>query len=247
MKQEKNKIIAVSVLAIAGLGVGFAASTAFTAKEVAEGRWNSVPANVKERWDEDKVKVVEENEKLRAELASLREDIGELQTAASTQDTVSEQLNNSLQDAKEFAGLTELVGPGIIVTLRDSVKSAEEIMDPLGGIIHDRDVLAVLNELWNAGAEAISINGKRVGPRTSVRCVGSTVDVDSQRFASPIVIRAIGDQQTLFAGVNLREGVLDEIRQLDQEMVSVERVKKIRVPAFDGVTESRVAKVPEAE
>ena len=64
-------------------------------------------------------------------------------------------------------------------------------------IIHDQDVLRVVNELWASGAEAISINNIRLGPNSSVRCVGPVVNVNGAKVASPIKIRAIGDQDTL--------------------------------------------------
>ena len=45
----------------------------------------------------------------------------------------------------------------------------------MGQIIHDTDVLRVVNELWNAGAEAVTVNNRRVGPGTNYRCVGTTI------------------------------------------------------------------------
>ena len=60
-------------------------------------------------------------------------------------------------------------------------------------IIHDEDLLRVLNELCAAGAEAISINDQRIVATTEVRCAGPTVSVNNVRSAPPYVIKAIGN------------------------------------------------------
>jgi uncharacterized protein YlxW (UPF0749 family) len=146
-------------------------------------------------------------------------------------------------NTKLFAGLTEAEGPGVTIVLRDSTKPVENVLDPSGGIIHDTDVLKVVNELWNAGAEAVAVNGKRVGPRTNFRCVGSTILVDSIKIATPIRIEVIGDKDTLLGALNMPGGPLDEIRGVDPQMVQIEVVERHRLPAFNGPMSSKYAKV----
>jgi uncharacterized protein YlxW (UPF0749 family) len=190
---------------------------------------------------------LEELKKNREEVAKLREENSRLQNTLAQGGEENKVFNKTLQDIKTFAGLTAVEGPGVIVTLRDSRKSMEDLPDPNAGIIHDLDLLKVINELWNAGAEAISINGIRVGPTTSYRCVGTTILIDEQKIASPVVISAIGDSKTLLGAVNLPGGPLTEIRQVDINMVKVETAKAITMKAFSGSTSRRHATVTEAE
>jgi uncharacterized protein YlxW (UPF0749 family) len=68
------------------------------------------------------------------------------------------------------------------------------------------------------------------------------VQVNGQRVAPPIVIRAIGDADTLFTGLNMPEGVLDKIRKYDPVMVHSEKKANVRVPAFAGTTGLQYAK-----
>ena len=58
--------------------------------------------------------------------------------------------------------------------------------------LHDIDVLSVVNELINAGAEAISINDQRWVANTAISCRGNTIDINGERIGAPFVIKAIG-------------------------------------------------------
>ena len=69
-------------------------------------------------------------------------------------------------------GLTDVTGPGVIVTLSDSKKDIASSLNPSQLLVHDLDVLSVINELKNAGAEAISINDQRIVPTTGIICGG---------------------------------------------------------------------------
>jgi uncharacterized protein YlxW (UPF0749 family) len=102
----------------------------------------------------------------------------------------------------------------------------------------------VVNELWNAGAEGIAVNNHRVVGGTSFRCVGSVILVDNVRIASPVIIRAIGDPATLKGALELPDGVLSDLRDIDPAMVVISKIDKHRVPAFAGSTATRIGSVP---
>ena len=185
------------------------------------------------------------------EITNLRAQTTQLQNAMATEENQATQvLNTSLQDAKSYAGLTELEGPGVLVTLSDAT---DEKGDPKTGtatpgdeedrIIHDQDILRVVNELNAAGAEAVSVNNLRLVGTSSIRCVGPTVLVDAQRIASPIKIRAIGDADTMLGGLKMPGGVVDQLQQVDPRMVTLEPVKDMILPAYSGPTSRRFAKV----
>lgn len=186
-----------------------------------------------------------EYQKVLTEVTSLRNQITKYQNAFAKETGQAKLLNDSLQDAKLVAGLTELEGPGVTVTLRDlkneSIDAPAEAV-----IIHDTDVLRVVNELWAAGAEAIAVNTHRVIAGTSFRCAGPVIHVEGIPIASPIVIQAIGETATLMGGVELRGGILDEIRSVSPQMVSVEAVKSMRLPPYGGSTAHKYAKVPKS-
>ena len=192
------------------------------------------------------------------EINRLRAQNTQLQnTLAAEKSEATKVLNDNLQEAKSFAGLTSLEGPGVIVTLSDAPVEGDKNDSKTNTnntppdpnvmveekIIHDQDVLRVVNELNAAGAEAISINNLRFVGTSSIRCVGNTVLVDAERIASPIRIRAIGDSDTMMGGLKMPGGVVDQLRQVDPRMVAIESVKDMTLPAYSGPTSRRYAKV----
>lgn len=190
---------------------------------------------------------------LQQEVNKIRAEKTDLENAVADQTKGTQTLNNQLQDAKFVAALTDVEGPGVMVTLKDSKPEVPDATDsPLSlppvelseNIIHDQDVLRVVNELWASGAEAISINNIRLGPNSSVRCVGPVVNVNGAKVASPIKIRAIGDQETLYGALTMPGGIVGELQGVDPEMVELEKIEKMSLPAFAGPTTRRYAVVP---
>ncbi|HIE53085.1 MAG TPA: DUF881 domain-containing protein, partial [Armatimonadetes bacterium] len=114
----------------------------------------------------------EEIERLRKEIASLRTKIEEQERAMAQGEDYLESLQKSLEQMKVIAGLTPVEGPGVIVRLADSQRPVilEQDQNPL--VVHDLDIVQVLNELKAAGAEAITVNGQRIVAMSAVRCSG---------------------------------------------------------------------------
>lgn len=185
------------------------------------------------------VDVLDEYRKVTEEVTKLREENTKLQNAMGSTTSQFAVLNKSLQDAKMLAGLTAVEGPGVKIVLTDG--KAANVGFGTDAIIHDTDVLKVVNELWASGAEAVSVNEHRVSGRSSFRCVGPVIHIDNVPTATPVTIKAIGDPDALFGGLNLPGGILDEIRQTDASMVKVEKMKSVLVPAFSGSTTMKFA------
>jgi uncharacterized protein YlxW (UPF0749 family) len=138
-------------------------------------------------------------ESLRAEVTRTRDDL----LAASA---VGQRARDALARAEGGAGAVPVSGPGLLVTLANADPTADE--DPVGGgtaeedpreQVQDGDLQLVVNALWAAGAEAISINGQRLGPTTAIRFAGEAVLVDFRPVTNPYEITAIGDPDTLAA------------------------------------------------
>lgn len=142
-------------------------------------------------------------------------------------------LENELERLKEFAGEVPLEGKGIQLILDDSKVTAQVGENPNLYIIHDDDLLRVINELRAAGAEAISINGERLVSTSEIRCAGPTLSVNNNRSAPPYVILAIGNPANLASALKLRGGVLDTFKfwGIQAELTMPEVVK---IPAFKG-------------
>ena len=136
-------------------------------------------------------------EALRSEVTSTRDEL-----LAAT--AVGQRAGDALARAEQGAAAVPLTGPGLLVTLANADPTADE--DPVGGgteeadprgRVRDGDLQLVVNALWAAGAEAISINGQRLGPTTAIRFAGEAVLVDFRPVTNPYEIRALGDANTL--------------------------------------------------
>lgn len=153
-----------------------------------------------------------------------------------------------LEDTKMVAGTIAVHGPGIVVLLQDSPRmSASGVsLDAANEyIIHDQDIRDVVNELFAAGAEAISVNGQRIVASSSIRCAGNVVLVNLTRVAPPFVIKAIGVPETLDSGFRMPQGVWNDLSLLD--MVKIEKDRDIVIPAYTGVTRFTCARpVPQS-
>lgn len=182
--------------------------------------------------------------KLEKEIADLRNSKTTLENSIAKGNDQVKTLNDELQKVKLYAGLTDTEGPGIVLTLRDSVKRppANRSLDAEKYLIHDVDLQQVVHELFASGAEAIAIRDQRVTSRTAIRCVGPTIQVNGVPVSPPYTVQAIGDPATLVGGLSLPYGILDGIRRYDPAMYRLERKSKLVIRAFSGSTEVKYCK-----
>jgi len=172
------------------------------------------------------------------QLAALDTEIQSLQRAAL--EASDPQILARLAVDEAVSGATALEGPGVRVTLADAADAGESDVDRR---VHDSDLRVVVNGLWAAGAEAVSVNGLRVTGLTAIRSAGQAVLVDLVPLASPYVVEAIGDPdrlETRFAGTPARDH-LALLRAAYDITGSVDSVASLLVPAAAAPTLDRAA------
>ena len=180
---------------------------------------------------------------LEAQLAQLQDELELYREKAAQENGYQDALKAEVDRLELLAGMVDVGGPGVTVVMRDS-SAANTTGDEAGYLIHDSDLLSVINELRSAGAEAISLNGERILAGSEVRCTGAVVTVNGRRYAAPYVIMAIGDKDTLYSALTMRSGVADILSQWKIE-VSVTMNDKLLIPKYSGAVEFRYA-VPAA-
>ena len=131
------------------------------------------------------------------------------------------------------AGLSPVEGPGVIVRLDDSTASSKAGENPNLYLIHDDDLLRVINELRAAGAEAISVNGQRLIGTSEIRCAGPTLSVNNVRSAAPYEIHAIGEKATLENALSMRGGVAETLKVWGIQL-EITVSDAVYVPAYKG-------------
>ena len=140
---------------------------------------------------------------------------------------------DKIKQANKIIGLTEVTGPGVIVTLSDSKKDANSVLNPNTLLVHDADVLSVINELKNAGAEAIAINDQRLVPTSSISCGGNIIDINGEKVGAPFEIKAIGLPEQLSA-ISRQGGYLEILRNASVG-VDFKKSNNITIPKYTGV------------
>lgn len=126
-----------------------------------------------------------------------------------------------------------MAGPGIEVQIADSAKPLGKGENPNIAIVHNEDLLKIVNELRASGAEAISVNDQRLVETSEITCAGPTILVNKSRLVPPFVIRAIGDAETMSAALHLRGGVVEYL-QFYGIQVNISKKPDVQVPMYVG-------------
>lgn len=171
----------------------------------------------------------EKYEETNEELESTQTKIEEYKEKSESNQEASELLDEELLKAKTLAGLTDVKGKGIIITIKDQ--------ETENGIVEAYELLDLVNELKLAGAEAISINDQRITNlsdivNVSVTDVDRVILVNSKRISSPYVIKAIGSQQYLESALTTKTvGYMDLHSEKD---IKIERDNNITILKYTG-------------
>lgn len=138
-----------------------------------------------------------------------------------------------IEHAMIFAGVNELTGSGVEVTLQDSSAIQKPGENPNYYLVHDEDILKVVNELKAAGSEAIAVNDQRITATTGISCSGPSISINKKALVPPFVITAIGSPETLEGALKMRGGVVEYL-QFCGIQVSIKKRENITIPAYKG-------------
>ena len=177
---------------------------------------------------------IKEIEKLDCELET------KIEEASSKNTNLEEAIYIQIKAGNKIIGTSEVTGPGIIITLTDSKLDASSVLDVSSLIVHYLDIYYIINELKNAGAEAISVNEQRVVPTTSIECGGNIITVNGQKIGSPFVIKAIGLPENL-ANLNRAGGYLSYMKSASIG-VDLKKSNNITIPKYSGIINYKYAK-----
>ncbi len=153
-----------------------------------------------------------------AQIATLNREVRQYEALA-LQQSGQGLLTDEVKRLEILSGATPLTGPGLTLTLNDSEAARGEADAGVrpdssfeSGRVTSSDMQIVVNGLWGAGAEAISINGHRLTSTAAIRFAGQAIIVDFRPLSRPYVITALGDGDAMqqifeqsFAGVYLSQ------------------------------------------
>lgn len=142
-----------------------------------------------------------ENENLEVLIENYKMKIKEYEDTKAQGGDIEDLLKNEIEEFKALSGYTEIQGPGIIIIMDDASRELYDGEDPNNVLVHEVDVLNIVNDLKIAGAEAISINGQRLLSTSELNCSSYTIKINNQEYAQPFIIKAIGEPKVLEAAI----------------------------------------------
>lgn len=153
-------------------------------------------------------------------------------------------LEDDMRLNRKSAGYTPLQGPGVEIIMFDNL--GDQIgLNFSDYIIHDVDIMNIINDLRVAGAEAISINDQRIIAGSEVKCGGPIIRVNGKSLGTPFIIQAIGDPQLLMAAVNAPGTYGDTLRRIFGIGLEPYTMDRVEIPGYDGPFQFRYAKTTE--
>jgi uncharacterized protein YlxW (UPF0749 family) len=190
-RRGRGRVLVLATLLVTGLLLALAYNQAASGSQGREENREALVRDIQREsaaGEELEVRL----EELEAELVATREQ--ELESTLQGQRALER-----LDRASTGAAALPVTGPGLVVTLGDPEPDADS--DPVGGQdtpdprgkVGDGDLQRVVNALWAAGAEAISVNEHRLGATTAIRTAGEAVLVEFRPVANPYEVRAVGD------------------------------------------------------
>jgi uncharacterized protein YlxW (UPF0749 family) len=160
------------------------------------------------------------NDQLRAEVASLERQVADVTEAHDRGESAIDQLRDDLATLEAWAGLTAVEGPGVSILV--------------SGAISGDGVEDLLNELRNAGAEAIAVDSVRVVPGTVVAGPPGGLSVENTALAASFEIRAIGSPQIITGTLTRSGGIIAQLgATYPTAEISVTPLDRVEIPATD--------------
>jgi uncharacterized protein YlxW (UPF0749 family) len=158
------------------------------------------------------------NDELRTEIANLEAQLSEITSAQAQGSTVVDQIRGDLDRIKGWAGLLPVTGPGVTISVDGPIS---------GPAVED-----LVNELHNAGAEAIAVDGIRIVPGSVVSGPPRELAVDDQALGDPFEITVIGSKEALTGSLTRTGGIIAQLAATTPAVsVTVTPLDNLELPA----------------
>lgn len=184
------------------------------------------------------LKQKEKYDKSVVELANTEKKLEEMRVQATKNDDQALKIEEQIKLDNILLGLTDVKGSGIEIVLKDNdIVKRENIIgtDNLQFyIIHAGDLITVINDLKNAGAEAIEVNGQRIVNSSSIYCAGNVIKINGEKITSPITIKAIGEPDLLYGSMNILGGYVQLLRDTGIS-VDIKKSNNIEIGKYEGI------------
>jgi len=177
-----------------------------------------------------------EADSLQREITDLKVQLNELRTSSRSEVAAAAAAQEQLRSLEVLAGTVAVTGPGITATITDP-----------NGLLHYDTMIDVIQELRDAGVEAVAINDRRIGVSTAFGERDGSITVDGSPLTPSYRVTAIGQPGTLEGGLKIPGGAIDALSTVKGVRVEITRQAKVDLPALDRAPVFTVAKPVEAK
>ncbi|GAB2640851.1 DUF881 domain-containing protein [Kribbella swartbergensis] len=181
--RTRHRVMLVAATLVLGFLLAVAASQNYRTAPEAEKQRNELIARIEQA--DTRLNT------MRAQQTQLADEVRRLQASGLSNTSSGAALQQQLDALELQTGAIAVTGPGIKAVVDDAKDADKE------GRLLDVDLQQLVNGLWTAGAEAISVNGHRLTSMTAIRGAGSAITVDYSSLTPPYTVLAIGDTATM--------------------------------------------------
>ncbi|WP_130864318.1 DUF881 domain-containing protein [Bacilliculturomica massiliensis] len=202
-----------------------------------------VPSVKVKAYEQELQKLRAQNESQTQQLIELEDRLENMMNDKAAEDESLKQIYDEREKYKLAAGLVEVKGPGIVITLEDP-EPEDKYSETYSSLMYNYELLlSLVNRLKDAGAEAISINGERIVSSTEISLAGDNVNINTRPTAPPYVVKAIGDPDTLEGTITIRFGIIEKMKSDPYNIrVDIARRDDVVIPRYSGTYNFRYAK-----
>ncbi len=206
-----------------------------------------IPLAKAQGYEAELKKVRAEKEVILQELIALEAKMEEIKQVKSEDDVVVQDLVADLDKYKMSSGVVDVKGPGVTITIDDPV-SQNDAGEEYSVIMYNYELLlSLINKLKDAGSEAISINGQRIISTTEISLAGDNVNINAVPTAPPYIIKAIGNPDTIESTLNIRFGIVEQMKSRYNLKVEIKKSEEVAIPRYSSVIVFRYAKPVEEQ
>lgn len=241
--KRKNGRLAITIVSLF-LGIILAIQFRTVNKSMGEG---ILPTQRAQELASELKKAQDERDSANKALDEAESKISQYEKGETEENVYAENLYKDLEKYRMLAGYVDLEGPGIVMEIQEPAADVQfgieySIADDLEIILQ---IISVLNA---ADAEAISINDQRYTGFTEIEKAGNYgIEINGVSIDSPIVIKAIGDPNTLESALALKRGIVWTLEYYGDYTVQLNKEKNIEMPKYRKLIEFIYAKPAEEE
>lgn len=180
-----------------------------------------------------------ERNKLYSELNNLKEQyyitntkLQKYESSDTKKYEVADEIQKEISYNDLMLGKTDVEGQGVTVKLEDGTSNFDDYAS-MAQLIHDSDIVEVINDLRSAGAEAISVNGQRIMYDNYGLCAGSNIDLNGVKIVVPFYVSAIGNEDVLYNYLTLESAHVKSLK-LREVKLDITKVDNIKILAYTG-------------